>query len=79
MKTAKDYVRGKKVYVNCFERQDLGRRFFQSIPFGFKIQHKEDSFRELTICHPRNQIQPVDLYDRFKELILYYGDRSPFT
>ncbi|MGD0697050.1 MAG: antiviral reverse transcriptase Drt3b [Terriglobia bacterium] len=52
---------------------------FASIPFGYKIRHKEDEFRELTICHPRSQLQLVNLYDSYKELILYYCRVSPFS
>lgn len=52
---------------------------FISIPFGYKISHKENEYRELTICHPRNQLQVIDFYEKFKELIIYYCDISPFS
>ena len=79
IRASKQYILGEKVDVNCFTDKDLGRKFFPSIPFGFKIQHKDDEFRELTICHPRNQIQLVDLYHRYKGIILYFCSRSPFS
>lgn len=50
-----------------------------SIPFSFKIVHKENDFRELNIIHPKNQLTVVDFYDRYKSLILYYNNISPFT
>lgn len=52
---------------------------FVSIPFSYKISHKEKEFRELAICHPCNQLQLVDLYQEFKESILYYCSISPFS
>ena len=55
------------------------KKSFISIPFGYKISHKENEYRELTICHPRNQLQMVDFYEQFKELILYYCSVSPFS
>src|ERR1700674_160320 len=68
-------VFGKTVQENTFK----GATEFISIPFGYKIRHKEDEFRELTICHPRNQLQLIDLYDSYKELILYHCSVSPFS
>jgi len=55
------------------------RLTFASIPFAYKIRHKENAFRELAICHPRNQLQIIDLYHKHKELILYYCNLSPFS
>ena len=40
---------------------------WSSIPFGYRIRHKEDEFRQLTVCHPRNQLQLVDFYNSYKE------------
>lgn len=50
-----------------------------TIPFEYKISHKENSFRELNIIHPVNQIQLIEFYQKYKELILYYCDLSPFS
>tara|TARA_R110001599_G_scaffold219226_1_gene417550 strand:- start:56 stop:1978 length:1923 start_codon:yes stop_codon:yes gene_type:complete len=49
------------------------------IPFSYKIDHKQSEFRELSIPHPRNQLQVVEFYDRCKETILYYCSLSPFS
>lgn len=51
----------------------------KTIPFGYKISHKEKDFRELTIIHPKNQLTLIEFYDEFKELILYYCNVSPFS
>lgn len=54
-------------------------RAFKTIPFGYKISHKEKDFRELTVIHPKNQLTLIEFYDEFKELILYYSNVSPFS
>lgn len=54
-------------------------RALKTIPFGYKISHKEKDFRELSIIHPKNQLTLVEFYDEFKELILYYCNISPFS
>ncbi|QEC77101.1 antiviral reverse transcriptase Drt3b [Mucilaginibacter ginsenosidivorax] len=50
-----------------------------SKPFTFKIRHKESDFRELSVIHPKNQLEVVKFYDRYKDLILYYTSLSPFS
>lgn len=50
-----------------------------SIAFGFKIAHKENDFRELSIIHPKNQLCLIEFYDKYKDLILYYSSLSPFS
>ncbi|MBX3164738.1 MAG: RNA-directed DNA polymerase [Bacteroidetes bacterium] len=50
-----------------------------AIPFGYKIVHKENDFRELTIIHPKNQLAVIDFYDRYRDLILYYSNKSQFS
>lgn len=52
---------------------------FNAIPFNYKISHKENDYRELSIAHPKNQLHMVYFYDRFKELILHYCSISPFS
>lgn len=51
----------------------------ESIPFGYKIAHKINDFRELTIVHPKNQLCIIDFYNEYKELILYYCNISPYS
>ncbi len=50
-----------------------------TIPFNYKISHREKEFRELTIIHPKNQLALVEFYEKYKELILYYCRISPFS
>ena len=50
-----------------------------SIPFGYKIVHKENDFRELTIIHPKNQLAIIEFYDTYRDLILYYSNISSFS
>jgi hypothetical protein len=52
---------------------------FKTLPFNFKIAHKENDFRELVIVHPINQLNLVNFYDRYKDTILYYSNLSPFS
>lgn len=49
------------------------------IPFVYKITHKEKEFRELTVIHPKNQVELVNFYEKYKELILYYCSISRFS
>jgi hypothetical protein len=74
--TQKKRVFGELVWMNSLSLND---KAFVTIPFGYKIRHKENEFRELSVCHPRNQVQLVDFYDSNKELILYYCSVSPFS
>jgi hypothetical protein len=50
-----------------------------SIPFGYKIVHKENDFRELTIIHPKNQLAVIEFYDKYRDLILYFSNISAFS
>lgn len=51
----------------------------KTIPFNYKISHKENDFRELTIVHPKNQLALIDFYEANKQLILHYCSLSPFS
>ncbi|MDR6969296.1 hypothetical protein J2X31_003326 [Flavobacterium arsenatis] len=51
----------------------------RKIPFVYRITHKEKDFRELSIPHPKSQIELVSFYAKYKELILYYSNESPFS
>lgn len=50
-----------------------------SIPFSYGITHKEDELRRLSIAHPKNQVISVNFYDRYKDLIIYYCQKSKFS
>jgi Reverse transcriptase (RNA-dependent DNA polymerase). len=49
------------------------------MPFVYKINHKDNDFRELAVIHPKHQLEIVDLYDRYKELTLYYSSLSKYS
>jgi hypothetical protein len=56
-----------------------GKHGLISKPFCYKIRHKETDFRELSIIHPKNQVEVVNFYDKYKDLIIYYSSISPYS
>lgn len=54
-------------------------KLFQTIPFKFKISHKDNDYRELTIIHPINQLKLVDFYEKYKYTMLYNTKLSRFS
>lgn len=50
-----------------------------TIPFIFRISHKDTDFRELSIIHPKNQIHLIHFYEQHKEDIKYYCNISKFS
>ncbi|MCR9010838.1 antiviral reverse transcriptase Drt3b [Gabonibacter chumensis] len=50
-----------------------------TIPSSYKIQHKPNKARVLSIIHPANQIYVVHFYEKYKSLILYYCNQSNFS
>lgn len=86
VETAEEVILNKRVRFSNFKRPRKGdpdRKkkdwSFVSIPFSYKISHKEKEHRELVVCHPRNQLQLIEFYQEFKESILYYCSISPFS
>jgi hypothetical protein len=51
----------------------------QTIPFEFKISHKNNSYRSLAIIHPINQLKTVAFYNEFKETIKYFANVSKYS
>jgi hypothetical protein len=51
----------------------------KKIPFGFKVANKENDFRDLVIIHPKNQMDVIEFYDKYKDAILYYSSISQFS
>lgn len=72
-----DVINGIKYNINSIVFSD--KRKLMSIPFTYRIRHKDTEFRELSICHPRNQIMIVDFYDKYKEIIIYFCKKSNFS
>jgi hypothetical protein len=54
-------------------------KVFLTIPFKFKITHKDNDYRELTVIHPINQLYLVGFYDKYKNTILYNAKLSRFS
>ncbi|MGO1751075.1 antiviral reverse transcriptase Drt3b [Psychroflexus halocasei] len=54
-------------------------KIFLTIPFKFKITHKNKDYRELTVIHPINQLYLVGFYDKYKNTILYNTKLSRFS
>ncbi|WP_072229607.1 antiviral reverse transcriptase Drt3b [Campylobacter coli] len=50
-----------------------------TIPFHFKIPHKTNEYRKLSIIHPVHQIGIMNFYDTYKQTILYFSNRSEFS
>lgn len=70
IKHDKSFKNGK---INFTEQEKI------SIPFSYKIAHKENDFRDLCIIHPKNQFIIVDFYHTYQDLILYYCNKSQFS
>ncbi|GBR75867.1 reverse transcriptase [Candidatus Termititenax persephonae] len=68
----------KKV-INRKLKIDFQDGEFKTIPFRYKISHKDKDFRELVIIHPKNQLAMIEFYEKYKEIILYYCRLSPFS
>ena len=59
--------------------QPYKHKILETIPFNFKISHKNIDYRELTLIHPVNQLAIIDFYNKYKHLIIYYSDISPYS
>lgn len=53
--------------------------YMPTIPFSYAISHNKKQYRELSILHPKNQVQAIHFYDQFKELMIYYSNISKFS
>lgn len=60
----------------CFR---LKEKHVKTIPFSYKISHKENDFRELTIVHPQNQLAIIDFYEEYRQVILNYCGISSYS
>jgi len=65
-------------YTITFDNEK-GKLESRKIPFVYRITHKEKDFRELAIPHPKNQLELVSFYEKYKELILYFSKESKFS
>ena len=65
--------------IDNYKYYNLKDEEFQKIPFKFRISHKNKDYRELTVIHPLNQLLLVSFYDKYKNDILYYSNKSKFS
>jgi hypothetical protein len=72
-------ITGEIIEEGGLKRIKFNKGKFYTIPFNYKIAHKENEFRELTLMHPANQTMFVNFYEKYKELILYHCSISPFS
>ena len=49
---------------------------FYTIPYSYKIRNKPDSYRDLSIMHPLNQIMWIAFYEKYKDLIIKLSNKS---
>ena len=69
----------EKIIELIFGKQKSKKDYFISIPFLFKIPHKTNEYRELSLISPLNQVYLVKFYDSFQETIKYYSSISPYS
>ncbi|MDN3593952.1 antiviral reverse transcriptase Drt3b [Zunongwangia endophytica] len=48
-------------------------------PFSFKVSHKKKEFRSLSLIHPLNQLEVVNFYDKYNNLIIDACSKSQFS
>ncbi len=65
---------GVDVYLRSWKVTDTWTK-----PFQFKINHKENDYRELSVIHPRNQLLVADFYHRNSAQVLYHCRKSNFS
>lgn len=65
--------------LNNYRYIKLKAEELQTIPFKFRISHKNKDYRELTVIHPINQLSLISFYDKYKNDIVYYTDRSKYS
>lgn len=67
---------------------DQGRRYMRiaagslsqkTVPYRFRVAHGQDGFRELSIPHMGGQIALSNFYEKYGDLVTYFGNRSTFS
>ncbi|MCV3471499.1 hypothetical protein [Campylobacter sp. CNRCH_2015_0338h] len=70
----------KKNFKKMLNLLFIDREFdYYTIPFHFKIPHKTNEYRKLSIIHPAHQIKVMNFYDTYKQAILYFSSKSEFS
>lgn len=50
-----------------------------TMPFNFRISHKETEFRQLSVIHPQAQVFVADFYSSHASEIIYHCSKSSFS
>lgn len=50
-----------------------------TIPFQYTVRHRLGEYRTLTIPHPGSQLEIVDFYSEYADLLLYHTSKSQFS
>lgn len=58
---------------------DKNQKYDKTQPFQFRTSHKNNSYRTLSIIHPRNQLKIIAFYHEFKETIKYFSNISQYS
>lgn len=64
---------------NKYHYYNISPKQNQTIPYEFKISHKDTDYRKLFVMHPINQLMVVNFYKKYNSTILYYTSRSNFS
>lgn len=65
--------------ISTRKKSKLKSLAMRTQPFQFNISHKIKDSRQLSIIHPRNQLDVANFYYKNSALIRYYASLSPFS
>jgi hypothetical protein len=69
----------KCLHDNFIEPQDKSLKLSQSYPHKYKIRKNDTKLRTLSLLHPRAQINYVNFYREYSDVITYLCSRSPLS
>lgn len=58
---------------------DVHHHKFETLPFKFRIAHRDAEARELSVIHPRNQMIVSQFYEKNAAAIIYSTSKSEFS
>lgn len=65
------------IIIESFFKPSTKKRY--SKPYNYKITKDRDSFRRLSLPHPRAQLEVADFYKAYHSLISHYSQLGPFS
>lgn len=69
----------QKLIQILFNENDQSKCNDITIPYIYKILHKDVDYRELVIIHPRNQLRVVEFIEKYSGLIIYLCSISQYS